>query len=177
MVYNMLLIKKLGIALCILSTAVFSVGCFAQSDKPNIDFTAKYNSTEKCVDVTITNNTKNQLVSYDTQHKIYQQNNDEFKNVTPSYASVATATNLMPFDNNSETLSFSTYDTSDVKNITDSKNTTALTSGTYKVTMDVNVYDNVEYFTSPYLTDGTTFPQLDNATCKTVTLEAMFTID
>lgn len=185
----MKLFKKLGIALCIFSTAILSTGCFVQAGATkensqtssdsnyNIEFTAKYNSNEKYVDVTLVNNTQNKLVTFDGQHTIYQKNDNSFTDVTPSYATYATATNLMPFANNTSKLSFATYDTSDVQNIDESMKNTALKSGTYKISMNVNVYENVEYITSPDSTDGTTYPQLENATCKTVTLEAPFTIE
>ncbi len=153
------------IALGLLCTTALSSLCGCSSnnaeniENANINFSAQYNNADKKINTVLTNKTDDEVVLYNRIYKLYKKDGNEWTNITFEYADYAVANYLFPEkDINSTELIFSAYNTAgEDLDLTKEIENGGLESGDYKITIDVDVYDNSDFSILPEDED-TTFP-------------------
>ncbi len=161
-------------------------GCSAEnSTNANINFSAQYNTEDKQINTVLTNDTGDEVLLYNKIYKLYKKDGNEWTNITFEHADYGTSRQLFPEkDINSTELSFSAYNTAGENlDLTKEIENGGLESGEYKITVDVDIYDNSD-FTVISKDDDTTFPENNpegkvlksDAECETKTLTAEFTV-
>ena len=169
--------------LCI--AALSSLCACSSNDTANINFSAQYNAEDKQINTVLTNDTGDEVVLYNKIYKLYKKDGNEWTNITFEHADFGTSRQLFPEkDINSTELTFSAYNTAG-ENLDLSKEIEngGLESGDYKITVDVEVYDNSD-FSVLSESEDTTFPTNNpegkvlksDAKRETKTLTAEFTV-
>ena len=169
--------------LCI--AALSSLCACSSNDTANINFSAQYNAEDKQINTVLTNDTGDEVVLYNKIYKLYKKDGNEWTNITFEHADFGTSKQLFPEkDINSTEISFSAYNTAG-ENLDLSKENEngGLESGDYKITVDVEVYDNSD-FSVLSESEDTTFPTNNpegkvlksDAKGETKTLTAEFTV-
>ena len=169
--------------LCI--AALSSLCACSSNDTANINFSAQYNAEDKQINTVLTNDTGDEVVLYNKIYKLYKKDGNEWTNITFEHADFGTSRQLFPEkDINSTELTFSAYNTAG-ENLDLSKEIEngGLESGDYKITVDVEVYDNSD-FSVLSESEDTTFPTNNpegkvlksDAKGETKTLTAEFTV-
>ena len=155
------------IALSLLITIVFSfsAGCsesnpdvsqptteVAPIKRDDIDYIASYDKENKKINTTLTNNTRDEVISYAHTYKLYKKVGNDWESIGFEYATYAMAYYLFPYDDiNSVDFSHSAYNTAGENiNFTEEKEKGGLDAGDYKITMTFNVYPDSEASTIPH---------------------------
>ena len=155
------------------------------AENANINFTAQYNAEDKQINTVLTNKTGDEVILYNKIYKLYKKDGNEWTNITFEHADYGTSKQLFPEkDINSTEMSFSAYNTAGENlDLTKEIENGGLESGEYKITVDIDIYDNSD-FTVLSESEDTTFPTNNpegkvlktDAKGETKTLTAEFTV-
>ena len=154
-------------------------------DEYDIEFTAKFNREENCIDTTLVNNTKILFVYPPSsgEYYLYKQDGDKWKALN-SFASAGYSVGPAPISpdegNNTFQRSYSAYPSTNDNgnNIAEAQKTQYLKPGNYKIALPVEVMISPEYieYTDD---DGTTqnLPLYNKENLEQVRKEAYFTVE
>lgn len=123
----------------------------AEEKDYDIDLKAEFNKEENCVDLVITNNTKNHVIYPDHDYYFYKENNGKWESINwfASAGFDTTPLGVSPVEgHNVQHRSIAAYPcTNDNNNnIAVAQKTQYLHPGNYKISYNIEVLDPTEYF-------------------------------
>lgn len=166
--------KIIALSLLITTVFSFSAGCsesnpdvsqptteVAPIKRDDIDYIASYDKENKKINTTLTNNTRDEVISYAHTYKLYKKVGNDWESIGFEYATYAMAYYLFPYDDiNSVDFSHSAYNTAGENiNFTEEKEKGGLDAGDYKITMTFDVYPETEAKILPTESDMTYPPE------------------
>ncbi len=157
--------------------------------KDNINLTCYYDSAAKSVLYTVSNDSDDKVVDCSPFHTIYLKDGDEYKNVTPSYATPAAYHPLFPVSmlksgdssrressRNFACCTFRSEGDADSFDLNYEYKYRALGKGEYKLSVDVDVYNLNDLKSIPVSDVDFTLYDYSDSPHTTLTLESNFTI-
>ncbi len=172
--------KRKIIAISLIITSAFSIltGCSEGSselseptpqpateatpiERDDIDFTASYDKENKKINTTLTNNTGDDVISYNHMYKLYKKVGNDWESISFAYADYLMAYYLFPYDYiKSVDINHSAYNTAGENiNFTEEKEKGGLDAGEYKITMTFDIYPESEAKILPTEEDMTYPPE------------------